>query len=382
MRIVLVLTGFAIVFLQACTPQSNKKVEKHDKLLVKQLAEDDMFTFVKVNAFLEGLDEKTNSEDLFVRAIDNYRNKKELDSAYFLLKQSILRKPSTNAYYELGNVLMDKKEYANAILAYQMSERMGYEPFSKVLYNISCAYSLSNKLELSGDYLQYAIQAGYANFDAIQKDPDLANLRNEPELFSSRYEAAIRGTSNAENLFFLQFKRQFSQVNLPFSLSNKVDLLLINQSTQISYDFEKYISEMRDAQFARDVSKGFYYLAKLKETENYVALVYVVKDLYFDEEAPLLFRLVTFTPAGKLIDKMEVAGRTYLGDELLETEFDKKLNFTLKKFETTYKKNPDEEGYKNNPIVKKTKVAEIKYHIDNAGHFVKDSGGEELTAAN
>lgn len=360
--------------LLSCGTSPNPNSTKYSTIKVDKLSEKDMFTYVKVKSYMDQKDSKATdySED-FLKGLDAFRNKKNLDSAEYYFTVSILNVPTNMAYYELGNLAMDRKEYKKAIYAYEMAERLGYEPFSKVLYNIACAHSLQDETELAGQYLEYALQAGYSNIDNINKDEDLKNLRMNDYLFNMHMKQGLKGLSNAENLFWLQFKRQFSKTPFPLKLNENLDMLLLNDETRISYDFEKYIAEMRDDKFSRDVSKGFYYLADLKETSEYVALVYVIKEEFYGDQSPLTFRLATFTPEGKLIDKKEIAGRSDFTKPLKSAVIKNDLSIAITSYETQFEKDPEEEGYYDNKVVKKTKITEESFTIDPKGKIVKSA---------
>lgn len=364
----------AILFsvLLSCGTTPNPNSNKYSVIKVDKLSEKDMFTYVKVKSYMDQKDsEATDYSEDFLKGLDAFRNKKNLDSAEYYFTVSILNVPTNMAYYELGNLAMDRKEYKKAIYAYEMAERLGYEPFSKVLYNIACAHSLQDETELAGQYLEYALQAGYSNIDNINKDEDLKNLRTNDYLFNMHLKQGLKGLSNADNLFWLQFKRQFSKTPFPLKLNENLDMLLLNDETRISYDFEKYIAEMRDDKFSRDVSKGFYYLADLKETSEYVALVYVIKEEFYGDQSPLTFRLATFTPEGKLIDKKEIAGRSDFTKPLKSAVIKNDLSIAITSYETEFEKDPEEEGYYDNKIVKKTKITEESFTIDPKGKIVK-----------
>jgi tetratricopeptide (TPR) repeat protein len=47
-------------------------------------------------------------------------------------------------------------------------------------YNLGCSYSLTGQEEKSADTLETAILLGYNDFDYMDKDPDLNNLRAHP----------------------------------------------------------------------------------------------------------------------------------------------------------------------------------------------------------
>jgi len=54
--------------------------------------------------------------------------------------------------------------------------------FGDAYYNIACAYSLQGHKELALRYLRLAALNHYSAREQLEKDPDLANLRGEPEL--------------------------------------------------------------------------------------------------------------------------------------------------------------------------------------------------------
>ncbi len=372
-----ILLSSLIVLLFSCGANPKNSPDKFQKLKITNLEEKDMFTLVKVKAFMDSQDEKTAEyNNLFLKGLDAFKNKKNLDSANYYFNESILDYPSNIAYYELGNVLLEKKEYKKAIYAYEMAEKLGYEPFSKVLYNISCAHSLLNETELAAQYLEFALQAGYSNIDNINKDSDLTNLRKDKYLFETHLKQGLKGMSDADNLFWLQFKRNFSKTSFPLKLDENLDILLLNDETHISYDFEKYIAEMRDDKFSREVSKGFYYLAEIKETKNYVALVYVIKEEFYGSDSPLIFRLATFTNEGNLIDKKEIAGRSDFSKPLKSAILKNDMSIEITSFETIFEKNVDEEGYYDNKIVKKNKIGEETFTINKQGKIVKKKIGD------
>jgi tetratricopeptide (TPR) repeat protein len=48
-------------------------------------------------------------------------------------------------------------------------------------YNLACSYSLLKRLEESLTALRRSIELGYTDFAYVQKDPDLANVRQSPQ---------------------------------------------------------------------------------------------------------------------------------------------------------------------------------------------------------
>jgi hypothetical protein len=356
----------------SCTTNNTKTKDNNEVYLDVVLSINDLFSGDKVFEFLKN--KKRNiiqAKKTFLKGIDLYKNKRDFEEAEKSLINSILQDPSSIAYYELGNVYLDKKQYDVAIKAYGMAEQIGYEPFSKILYNMSCAYSLSEKTDLAGQYLEYAIQAGYSNVEQIEKDSDLANLRSDTYTFESHLKKGLEGMSNSDNLFWLQFKQQFPKASLPLKLDPFLDKTLIGKLGSISYDFEKYVAEMRDDEFSREVSKSFHYYLNLKETEKFVALIYIVKDEYMGELSPVLYRLVTFTHKGELIDKKEIAGRSTLSLPLKVVSINDKLNLKIDNYTIVYEKDPDEFGFDENPITSREKISTDNFSVSSDGKINK-----------
>lgn len=357
----------------ACGDPATTETEVKEERIDLVLNENDLFASNKIMAFLENttkfIDE---ANSYFLKGVDSYRNKKNLDSAQYYFRQSLLKEPSAKAYFELGNVYYDRKQWDKVEMAYGMAEKLDYQPFSKILYNKACMYSLRGDDELSGQYLEYALQAGYINMDHINKDADLANLR-ETYNFKRAIEKGLRGMSDAENLYWLQFKKQFTKVEVPTKLKNVMSRKELDQLQFISYDYEKYVSEMRDEQFSREVSKGFYYFGQSYETKEYVALVYIVKDEFLGDDAPLLYRIATFTHEGRLIDKQVIGGRELFESDIFEATMKKGGVIDVVVKRPIYEKDPVEEGYWDNPIKEMKQIGTRKFTIRNNGIIVEES---------
>lgn len=372
-----------LLSLAACgEPGDLSNTITKEKRIDVKLTEADLFQPTKVFAFLQNevkFIEEANK--LYLNGLNAFKNEKDLDSAAHYLRQSILKEPSAKAYYELGNVYMDRKQYNKALSAYDLAENLDFQPFSKILYNKACLYSLQKKLDLSSRYLEYALQAGYNNLDYIEADKDLEELRKTPK-YQLAVEKGVRGMSNSKNLFWIQFKKLFHKYPFPHTVQAQLKDEVMADMQYISYDFEKYISEMRDEKFSRETSKGFYHYAQLYETEDFVAIVYIVKEEYMGDMAPLLYRLATFTHEGKLIDKKRIAGKENLDDNIWVSTFNKDRTIDIKVMKATYEKDPEEEGYYDNKVVSTTKIGQLKYKVDAAGRIVKVSGNEGDTASN
>ena len=367
------MIAICVIFLSSCgDPATVVNTTTETKRIPVVLTEEDIFKGNMVMAFLEN-EEKFIQEanELFLKGLNAFRNEKDLDSAHYYLKGSILKEPSAKAYFELGNVYMDEADFSSALLAYGVAEQLNYEPFSKVLYNKSCLYALQEENRLAGQYLEYALQAGYNNLDHISNDKDLEEFRKTYH-YKRAIEKGLMGMSDAENLFWLQFKKQFAVMDMPIKLKMEVPEEELQGLKYISYDYEKYISEMRDEEFSREVSKGFYYYARPYETDEFVAIVYIVKDEFMGEYAPLTYRLATFTHDGKLIDKKVISGRELLADPIWMATLNKDRTIDVDLIEPEYENDPDDYGYYENPMTSSKVVGSTRFTLTKSGKIVQE----------
>lgn len=89
------------------------------------------------------------------------------------------------AYSDRGVVYMQQKKYNKA--EEDLKKAVELKPTDPIiLYNLAALYSLEKKNDLALDYLDKSLEYGFNNFDALKpkgknSDPDLANLRKDPE---------------------------------------------------------------------------------------------------------------------------------------------------------------------------------------------------------
>ena len=371
-------TTFLIVGCGEPSPIINETIV--EKFIPLELNDSDIFENNKVQAYLQNeVKHLKEANRLILSGLDRYRNEKKLDSAEVYFRQAILKEPSAKAYFELGSLMMDKSRLDSALKAFEMAEKLNYEPFSKILYNKACIYSLQDKNELSSQYIEYAIQAGYSNLKHINSDSDLENVR-DTYYFERAIKKGLNGVSDTENLYWLKFKNQFSKRTVPDKLIEKYSYEELELFGNVSYEYEKYVSEMRDEMFSREVGKMFYHYSLPYETEKYVAVIYIVKDEFMGENAPQIYRLATFTHEGKLIDKKVISGMGNLEGPLKKGIVLESGVVEISSFEIEYEKSTHEHGYYNNPIVKRQLTNVSRFEIRENGKIQSVEAGDELVS--
>ena len=99
----------------------------------------------------------------------------------------------TDAYKHRDTVAYHKllKEFLSEFQALSTSDQKRFSNFrSNAHYNLCCTYALLNNKPMAIEYLKKAIQSGYFDYDHIQTDTDLDNIRKEKEFIE--VEKSIR----------------------------------------------------------------------------------------------------------------------------------------------------------------------------------------------
>lgn len=361
-----------LLLLISCSEEKPKEKIKLDK----HLSEKDFYQLFKVRAFQEDREEfRSKAKEVFYLGINSFKNKGDLDSGLFYLENSIRIYPTANAYYELGNVLKDRGFAKEAIQSYQVAEGLGYEPLGSVLIQISRAFAVLQKYNDAGDYLTAAIQGGFTNRKLIEYHPDYKKFV-ETWQYSEHLKDGFSGLTEPEQFAWFQFKKQFPIVSLPLKVQTDLCANDFEKMSYISYDYETYIPGMRDAKFAREVGVGHYFYANINETEQYVACLYIARDenFYYDEDSEYeelySIMLCTFDEKGKIIDLKKIAGREEYDDLHEEAEIDLLGNVAVAQYKINYQKNPEKDGYINNPVLSREKVGVRNLMISPSGKIV------------
>ncbi len=363
----------SLLFVGAClsachTPPASKQTPQDVRLSAVSMYERDSVLLV----VKQGKGNQKEADKLFLQAIDTYRNKKKVASSIILFRQSILQQPQAKTYYEMGNALMDGDDLSQAVKAFTMAEAMDYKPLYKVLYNQACAWSRLNNLEKAKYYLVSAIEFGYSNLKNIYNDPDLAFVRQQHYSFKQMITDAYSGATDPDKLEWHMFAREFHPLELPVVLDMKYDANLTD-GQYIPYDYERYIAEMRDVAFSRDVGRFFYYVGLVKSTDSVKTLVYAAKDEVGDEQSPAVYYLASYGITGKLIDKMQIGGHEKYTDPFKVATIQQNGDIQVGRFNFVYEKDPEVNGYEDNKILETKELEKEYYTLSVDGHFVKQT---------
>jgi hypothetical protein len=347
---------------------SNNSTNSHTNKAIEKAP--DIYDFNSIKAFVKTVPDsvKIKAKNVFLNAIDIYRNRKQAQKSIDTFKLALSIYPDAKTYYELGNAFLDVKDYEQAIKTYHMAEKMNYNPLSNVLYNLACAYSLKQDIENSLKYIQLAIENGYNNNAHILTDSDLENARKDNR-FNEVYQSAMSGAKDPVAALFDLFVSGFPQASFPYAFK-------VNQTTQIdfnksiAYDFEPFVTEMVKPGFSREVGDEFYYLVKINETDTYVSVIYAGAMVMWGDRPPVYQIFATYGKNGKLIDKTQIGGQGYQepGINFAKAfEFKNASNFEVSEYDLQFENNTDEYGYENNRIIGSTWLNTKHYKVTETG---------------
>lgn len=321
------------------------------------------------------------ADRLFRQAIDVYRNLKDPASALPIFRQAILKAPRAAAFFEYGNALSEmgdgsrsmqaKLSVEQALQAYHIADLLGYKPVSKLLYNTACLYAKAGKEDSAFHYLVSAIEFGYTNTQQIYKDADLAPLREMRWRFDNEVTAALSGASDPDRLLWKLFSHEFQPLELPVVFDTK--FREDKEFSFVTYDFEKFIPEMRNAKFSRDVGSEYYYVGSVQSTPQYTVLTYAVQDVMMDESAPYCYYLASFDANGKLLDKMIIGGHRILDEPFRVGKVTGNGDVEVRKFAVRYEKDPAQNGYAENKMEEMNEVGVDYFTISPEGRFTPKS---------
>ena len=323
---------------------------------------------------------KDRSSELFRSAIDSYINKKDPAAAVPLFRRSILVLPDARTYYELGNALSDKsnprRNYAEAMKAYAVAERLNWQPASMLHYKMAIACNMQRASDASPyetvNYLQQAFNEGFNDTAMLNGE---ASLR--PVLSTNEFKEMFRkldmnaiARKNTGNLF-ASYKNAFHVYRQPFEIGVK-NVGDVDNQQRISFDFAMFIPEMQNTYFGREVSNDYFYVAQVAETPAYTALIYSSVKFYDDSNTePVTTKIVTYDASGKIIASRIFAGQ-FSAEKIKAGRIDNN-EITLRDYKRTWKKPIDEVPMEENEVDKYELLATSTFKLMDSGDIVEVS---------
>jgi len=99
----------------------------------------------------------------------------------------------TEVLIALGDAYTKNKLYEEGLAIDERLSRLKPED-PIVFYNLACSYSLTERIDFSLRALKRAMRLGYDDFNYMNKDPDLENLRKD-----ERYQILVKRTAKSKN---------------------------------------------------------------------------------------------------------------------------------------------------------------------------------------
>jgi len=298
---------FAVAFT-AC--QSTSNTNKAVTLTVLDAAS--MYSPAGVKDFIFAMEEgdveqqKDLAKREFLKAMDFKINQKNPTEAINYFRKAICIFPEPNTYYELSDALIQLKQYEEAEQATLVAEQLHFTPLASLYFRQAQVAAIREQGEYTVvDKLRKAVEQGFADKAAIEKEPLFATFQ-QTEQFQRFYLDNFTQVRDKESAEFRMFLAGFPVAENGYEI--KTDELEKINEKYINYDFAKYVKEMETRQdFGREVGSEYYYAAKVRETDQYVAVVYVAKDAVAEVVPPIFASLVTYDLKGKELDKITFA---------------------------------------------------------------------------
>jgi hypothetical protein len=365
-----------LLFLGACSkPEKNYVLKvKLQNLTPETIYDKDLVYDVIFESQEQNVDSlKVLSRQLFLKGVDLYKNKKQPAKAVNLFVESILTFPEAKTYYELGNALLEVKTNVDkALQAYEVAEHLQFQPLGNVYYGKAIAYAMQEKDDPAAYYiLREAFEKGFSDTLKMYREKRLKLVVNSKDFRKFMREQKLhRLATNQPDRMFDVFRSSFAQVQQPFEIPvEKVDMKAYDQS--VSYDFVRFIPEMQNTSFSREVSHDFFFVARVAETPEYTALIYSSVSFYEENMQPVLTKLVTFNNQGKVISSLVFACQCS-AEKIKKGKIENNL-ITLEDYRRYWKKPIDKVDFEENSVEKYELLSTATYRIDEQGKIVEES---------
>lgn len=375
--------GISMLFLNCSGPRVNYVA----RVKLRQLSEKDLYNTKVVADVLFDAEEinadslKSKSRELFLRGIDDFKNKKNPAAAVALFKNSILTLPDAKTYYELGNALLavakNDESLNEARRAYEVAEELNFAPLSMLYYKRAISYALmrSPEIEELSYSVRRAFEYGFSDTSLLRSEKSLANFAASDRFRDLlRDVATLQVKGQATGLFDL-YKSSFPPVGDIFEILPE-QAAMQDYKQSMSYDFVQFVPEMESSSFGRSVSNDFIFVARLMETPVYTALLYS-SVVYFGEELqPVYTKLVTYDAKGAIISAKIFSGQ-FSAERVKAGRFDKG-RITVKEYKRIWSQPIDKVAFDQNSVKKYELQATAEFKIDASGRLIEESVPENF----
>ncbi len=314
---------------------------------------------------------KNKSRQLFLKGIDQLKNKKNAASAADILRKSILVFPEAKTYYELGNALLEMggSNLKEADDAYDVAQYLQFKPAADITYKKACVLNRKNKGgendEVVIGQIFWAFENGFSDTVKLYSDPYLSSVRGTEKFRKMMLNVKANKMTGSTGNAFSVFSGSFVNLGQPFSVGpEEVDMDNYRQQS-INYNFAQFIPEMENTSFGRDVSHDFFYVGKVAETPVYTALIFSSISFWGAEMQPVVTKLVTYDASGKLIDERIFAAQ--FSAEKIKTGKIENNELVLEDYRRVWAKPITEVPFDKNSVEKFELVATAKFRLDDGG---------------
>ncbi|HEY0041965.1 MAG TPA: hypothetical protein VGB71_14945 [Flavisolibacter sp.] len=348
--------------------------EQKQPIAITYLTQDAVFNKDSLRNFLTAVSEgqADSSKAVFLKGIDLLKNGKNPGAAIDAFVQSLRIYPTANTFYELGNAYLQTKAWQKALQSFTLAEGMDFSPLGSVLFKQASCYAEMDSTEKMYDYLKYAVQTGFVDRNKILNNPHFAKYVGDGYMVTV-YNEAMSGNGDPDEILWQGYTQDFKQASFPYKVDSG-SLRKMGETQVISYDYEKFVPEMRDNKFSRDVGSEYFYVARIMQTELCSVVLYGCRS-YEEIGAPTYYILASFDSKGKMVDKMIAGGAKTFDDNYREFTAQSNNRFLIQEYKNTYEKSTTEEGFENNKVISRSLVGTYQYAIDAKGKFVTSQQG-------
>jgi hypothetical protein len=215
--------------------------------------------------------------------------------------------------------------------------------------------------------LSRAFEEGFTDTARIYEDGKIKSIVNTREFSTFMNELKAGKYKNNTNGLFGVYSKAFQSIsNFEIELDN---LELDDYNTSISYDFAVFIPEMQNTSFGRDVSHDYYYVAKVAETENYIALIYKSLSFWGEDMQPVITKISTYNKQGNLISSKIIAAQ-FSAEKVKKGKFENNSIY-VEDYKRIWKQPIDKVPFDQNEVVKYELLAKAEYTINDEGKIIE-----------